>query len=119
MANTCGGNCPSNDCPSCPCGTTTSPQSISYWCSKYSWNQACCQCVVTHESSGNANAMNYNTDSSFDVGLWQINQVNWGACNGGNMPCDLNSNLNCAIDCYKWGGNTFRLWSTGPGCGCA
>lgn len=71
-----------------------------------------------HESSGNANALNYNTDSSTDVGLWQINTVNWGQCNGGNAPCDLNANLNCAIKVYGWGGNTWRLWSTAAGCGC-
>lgn len=29
------------------------------------------------ESSGNANAMNENTDGSYDVGMWQINSVNW------------------------------------------
>ena len=120
LSNTCGGNCPSNDCPSCPCGTSPSPQNIAHWCSQYSgWNQACCQCIVSHESGGNANALNYNTNGSFDVGLWQINSVNWGQCNGGQTPCNLNSNLNCAIDVWKWGGNSFRLWSTAAGCGCA
>lgn len=119
LGNTCGGNCPSNDCPSCLCGTSPSMQSISYWCSKYNWNQACCQCIVSHESGGNANAENYNTNASYDVGLFQINQVNWGQCNGGNVPCDPNQNLQCAIDVYKWGGNTFKLWSTAAGCGCA
>ena len=119
MANSCGGNCPSGGCPSCLCGTTTSPQSISFWCSKYTWNQSCCQCVMNKESGGNANALNYNTNGSYDVGLWQINQMNWGQCNGGSVPCDPTKNLNCAIDVYKWGGNTFKLWSTGAGCGCA
>jgi hypothetical protein len=120
LANTCGGNCPSNDCPGCPCGTTPSYQNIAYWCSQFSgWNQGCCQCIVSHESGGNANAANYNTDSSYDVGLWQINSVNWGQCNGGNMPCNLNQNLQCAIAVWGWGGNSFRLWSTAAGCGCA
>ena len=116
---TCGGNCPSNDCVSCPCGTTPSPQNINYWCSQYSWSQSCCQCIVNHESGGNANALNYNVDNSYDVGLFQINQVNWGQCNGGNTPCDLNANLQCAIDVWQWGGNSFRYWSTAAGCGCA
>src|SRR5262245_244007 len=74
------GNCPSNDCPSCPCGTSTSMQSISEWCGKFSgWDQGCCQCIMSHESSGNANAANYNTNGSFDVGLWQVNSVNWSS----------------------------------------
>ena len=35
------GNCPSNDCSGCPCGTTTAYQNIASWCSRFSgWNQA-------------------------------------------------------------------------------
>jgi hypothetical protein len=122
LANTCGGNCPTNYCPSCPCGTKPSYQNIAYWCAKFSgWDQACCQCIVSHESGGNANAANYNlyTDSTFDVGLWQINLVNWGVCNNGNPPCDLNANLQCAIDVWRWGGNSFHYWTTAAACGCA
>ena len=74
-ADTCGGNCPSGRCPSCPCGTTKKPVDLSAWCSKYSWNQGCCKCIATHESGGDANAMNYNTNNTFDIGLWQINSV--------------------------------------------
>lgn len=33
----------------------------------FSTQQGCCQCIMKDESSGNANAMNYNTDSTFDV----------------------------------------------------
>lgn len=116
-ANTCGGNCPSNDCPDCPCGTSPSYQDIATWCSQYGWDQRCCNCIVNHESGGNANAANYNSNGSFDVGLFQINDINWSAC-GGSAPCDLNRNLQCAIQVYKWGGNSFRLWSTAAGCGC-
>lgn len=75
LSDSCGGNCPSGKCPSCPCGTTKSVQDIAAWCGKYSWNQACCKCIVSHESGGNANSMNYNTNNTFDVGLWQINKV--------------------------------------------
>jgi hypothetical protein len=93
-SSTCGGNCPGG-CSSCPCGTSTSAQSASTWCSKYSWNQvrffsnqfmflmiqtfvmtlskAHCECIMNAESGANAHAMNQNTDGSFDVGLWQIN----------------------------------------------
>lgn len=116
--NTCGGNCPSNDCSSCPCGTSKVTVSISEWCSKYTWNQKNCQCIMTHESGGDENAVNENTNGSFDVGLWQINTVNWDSCSGGKAPCDPTTNLKCAQDVYKWGGNTWKLWSTCKVCNC-
>jgi hypothetical protein len=119
VADTCGGNCPSNDCPSCPCGTSTSYVSIDSWCGSFSgWNQACCRFIVQHESSGNAHAVNHNSNGSFDVGVWQINSVNWNDCNGGRAPCDPSSNLQCATQVWRWGGNSFRLWSTCGECGC-
>jgi hypothetical protein len=120
VADTCGGNCPSNDCPGCPCGTARSDVNIDQWCSSFSgWDQACCRCIVSHESSGNAHAANYNSwDSSYDVGVWQVNTVNWKDCSGGAAPCNPSTNLQCAIDVWRWGGNTFRLWSTCGGCGC-
>jgi hypothetical protein len=98
--------------------------------------------------AGNLNAANQNYDGSYDIGLWQINDQNWGQwyvvaarqdeisdspqlmieslltisvlhnSSGGNAPCDFNSNLNCAIKVWSWGGNSFRLWSTCSACGC-
>ena len=118
FADTCGGNCPSGRCPSCPCGTDRAMADIGEWCGKYGWNQACCRCIVSHESGGNSHAMLFNTNGSYDVGFWQINDFNWNACNGGNPPCDLQSNLNCAIKVYQWGGNTWKFWSTHSACGC-
>ena len=118
VANRCGGNCPSNDCGACQCPQTPSYQSIDAWCAKHNWNQACCRCVVTHESSGNAHAQNDNTNGSHDVGIFQINSINWPACNGGHAPCDLNQNLACAIQIYQRAGNTWSPWSTSRGCGC-
>lgn len=74
LAGNCGGNCPGNDCSSCPCGTTANHVDIASWCAKHSWNQAHCQCIISHESGGNANAVNYNAGQSsaylWDVGLW-------------------------------------------------
>ena len=75
IAQSCGGNCPSGGCPTCYCGSTTNMVSISNWCSQASWSQSCCQCIASHESGGNANAENYNTNGSYDVGLFQINNV--------------------------------------------
>eukprot|EP00742_Colponemidia_sp_Colp-10_P014478 GILJ01016450.1.p1 GENE.GILJ01016450.1~~GILJ01016450.1.p1 ORF type:complete len:142 (-),score=19.28 GILJ01016450.1:217-642(-) len=117
--DTCGGNCPSGDCPSCPCGTSPNYVDPGSACSGYSgWSQACCECIMNAESSGNANAANYNSNGSFDVGAWQINDVNWNDCAGGNAPCDINTNMNCAVDVWNWGGQTWSLWSTCGGCGC-
>ena len=117
-ADSCGGNCPSGRCPSCYCGTSKNVLDIGAWCARYGWDQGCCNCIVSHESGGNANAMNYNGDGSTDVGLWQVNTFNWNACNGGNPPCDPNQNLACAIKVYQWGGNSWKFWSTHSGCGC-
>ena len=61
--------------------------------------------------------MNYNADSSYDVGLWQINSVNWPACNNGKIPCRLDENLKCAIQIYQYGGNTWKYWTTSAFCG--
>ena len=47
FADTCGGNCPSGKCGSCPCGTSKNMADIAGWCAKYSWNQACCN-VLSH-----------------------------------------------------------------------
>jgi len=37
FANTCGGNCPSNRCPSCPCGTSANYVNIAAQCQRHSW----------------------------------------------------------------------------------
>eukprot|EP01111_Echinosteliopsis_oligospora_P005998 TRINITY_DN1986_c0_g1_i1.p1 TRINITY_DN1986_c0_g1~~TRINITY_DN1986_c0_g1_i1.p1 ORF type:complete len:162 (-),score=27.27 TRINITY_DN1986_c0_g1_i1:66-515(-) len=117
--DTCGGNCPSDDCSGCPCGTDSAYVDIPSVCSQYDgWDQGCCQCIVNAESGGNANAVNENTNGSFDVGVWQINSMNWASCNNGAAPCDVNSNMQCAIAVWQWGGNSFNLWSTCGGCGC-
>eukprot|EP01039_Chlorochromonas_danica_P001183 gene1183-1292_t len=117
-STTCSGNCPGG-CASCPCGSSSNYQDVASWCAKYSgWNQANCQCIMRAESGGNANAVNQNSGGSYDVGLWQINDMNWASCSGGGAPCDPSTNLNCARMVYQWGGNTWKLWSTCSKCGC-
>ena len=118
VANNCGGNCPSGRCTTCHCGTSQNHVDIASWCAKHNWSQACCQCVVKHESGGNAHAELHNTNGSDDVGLWQVNSMNWEQCNGDHAPCDVNQNLQCAIKVYNWGGHTWKLWSTCGACGC-
>eukprot|EP00347_Sterkiella_histriomuscorum_P009857 403339610 len=119
LANNCGGNCPSNKCDNCVCGTDQKRVNIASACSQYGgWSQRCCQCIVQHESDGNSHAILRNDDGKVDVGLWQIDSVNWGQCNGGRAPCDVGSNLNCAKQIYQWGGNNWSAWSTCGACGC-
>ena len=118
-ASTCGSNCPSKTCTSCPCGNKPLMLNIASECIKYSgWSQACCNCIASRESSGNANAMHQNPTGTLDVGLWQINQINWASCNGGAAPCSITANRNCAQKVWQWGGNTWRLWATASNCGC-
>ncbi|ELR15113.1 uncharacterized protein ACA1_215950 [Acanthamoeba castellanii str. Neff] len=119
LADRCGGNCPSNNCNSCPCGTTPAYTDVASACRRFNgWSQSCCECIIRHESGGNLHAVNHNRGGSNDVGLWQINDMNWSSCNGGHAPCDLESNLKCAIKVWGWGHNSFRLWSTCKACGC-
>ena len=114
----CGGNCPGNNCHSCPCGTTKSYVDIAAVCKRHTWTQGCCQCIVKNESGGNANAACYNTNGTFDVGVFQVNKTNWSSCSGGNPPCNVDTNLRCAIMVYNWGGKTWKFWSTASKCGC-
>jgi len=121
----CGGNCPSYDCDSeavCYCGYTSNYVDVTSLCnqgaSDVGWSVTCCQCIANAESSGNANAINDDDgETSVDVGVFQINTVNW-ACNGGNPPCDPNSNLACAEQVYQNAGGSWSPWSTASGCGC-
>ncbi|CAF2709212.1 unnamed protein product [Rotaria sp. Silwood2] len=110
----CGQNCLYSDCPStCPCGTKANYVSAASYCSQYTdWNQQCCECIVQAESKGNANAMNYNRDGTWDIGLFQINQRNFASCNSGQYPCGPQQNLACARKVWQWGGKTFKLWAT-------
>ena len=128
---TCEGNCPSDSCYQCLCGThpVTSENSLfvaSEWCSKYTWNYECCICTITAKSGLNPKASNFNlgdpiadlTDDggTEDVGLFQINSVNW-ECNNNEPPCYIVSNFKCAVDVYQWGGNTWEFWGD-TSCGC-
>jgi hypothetical protein len=60
--------------------------------------------------------MNYNSNGSFDVGVFQINQVNWKSCNGGRAPCGVDANLACAKKIYS-SRKSFAAWSTCRTCG--
>jgi len=101
------------------CGAPKFVSSIDSWCSQYSgWSAACCKCIVQNESGGDSNNCGVNSNGSHDVGLWQINTMNWPSCSAGKAPCDPNTNLGCAKKIFGWGGNTWKLWSTCSKCGC-
>ncbi|KAH3757291.1 Ctype lysozyme/alpha-lactalbumin superfamily protein [Pelomyxa schiedti] len=101
-----------------PCGSAAYTD-VPTACKKYTtWNQANCQCIANHESSGNYHACNNNTNGSLDIGLWQINDGNWASCSGGSAPCTVDTNLKCAELVYQWGSYTWKYWSTCSTCGC-
>ena len=116
----CGGNCPGGFCTNCYCGNQKNIVDIALWCSKYTWDQNCCKCIVSHESGGNSNYLHYNNfNGSYDLGLFTINSMAWNNCNSGrDPPCDLTKNLNCAIMYHQTGGNTFKFWASHAACGC-
>jgi hypothetical protein len=57
------------------------------------------------------------TNSHQDVGMWQINSMNWNMCSSGKAPCDPQVNLKCAITIWNYH-KSFKLWSTCRACGC-
>jgi len=111
-AGDCSENCPLGGCD-CLCGSTKnilSPAEVAAVCSQFSWNQANCECIISHESAGNANAVHL--DGTYDVGLFQINEWHWT-----NPPCDEQSNAAYAFSVYSHD-NTWRQWSACSACGC-
>ena len=44
--------------------------------------------------------------------------TNFVYSSGGSAPCAVSANLQCAVDVWKWGGGSFKLWSTCGGCNC-
>jgi len=81
------------------------------------WSQDCCKCVVYHESTGNLRAEDYNENHTYDVGFWAINQINWAGCSGGQPPCSIQANLECAKKIWNIYKN-WRPWSTCGKCNC-
>ena len=123
VCDLCGGNCPDDSCPTCPCGNSANKVDITDICSQYSWDHKCCECIANLESAGNANIVDYyagkddgSEGPSYDVGVFKINSFNWDECSGGLAPCDPNANLKCAQMVYDSGG--WKMWPTAAECGC-
>jgi len=129
-ADTCGGNCPRDTCDGTTCETycgSTPKQydGVAALCKDKAWFgkkpmpadfPACCQCIANIESRGNAAAMNKNKGSSWDIGLFQINTINWADCvannnNPGAALCDPTLNAACAAKVFKGAQRTFKRWA--------
>jgi len=118
-AGDCGGNCLNGSCLSCLCGKVKNMVNVQEICKRYSWNQDCCVCIANALSGGNANAIKYYEDGSYEVGVFQINQIHWRSCGGRRAPCDPEANVACAIGIYKGAANRWRPWSSPAAkCGC-
>ena len=126
-ADTCGKNCPSNKCPSCPCGTTYKIENITQMCQNYTWSQTCCICIISQVSSASRGHMTYNDDgrgfAAFGMGvfdIWEGDLKNCGvsvstACMGN----PYGSYRSCAHSLYKLFGNTWKYWGKeAKQCGC-
>ena len=116
-ASNCGGNCPNNLCPSCPCGITKKIVNLGSFCNKYNWNQVCCHCIVQKETGANANFAVYN-NGAYSVGIFKIPQMFWEHCSENKPPCDPDTNTECGIMVYNSNGNTWKAWSSARACGC-
>lgn len=67
--------------------------------------------VMEAESGGNPEAWNANNNGTLDVGLWQINSINWETC-GMSMSDLLNpyKNTDCAKILYDRADSSFTPW---------
>lgn len=67
--------------------------------------------VMRAESKGNAEAWNYNTNGTLDIGLWQINEINWDTCNMTMKDLlDPYKNTDCAKIMYDRSDESFSPW---------
>ena len=117
LADKCGGNCLSAECPECTCGNTPNYVTIEHICSKLSWNQSCCKCVLSRENGGNANAIKYTPKRNYDLGLFMINHFFWLTHQCEGHPCEPEANAKCAFEAYK-DKKSFSWMQSAAGCGC-
>ena len=118
----CNGNCPKGDCQECVCGTTNNTVDINNWCKGAKWDQACCRCIVSIISKGNANYMRNGTWGAYAVGLLGIqgNDGDYcGARENYDILCNPDAHLNCAYKLYSNYYNTWKYWQEAKACGCS
>jgi hypothetical protein len=78
LAGSCGGNCPSGSCTSCPCGSSkniVSSSTLQGYMQSAGLNTSVFLCIAQHESGLNANAMNVN-GANIVAGVFQENNNN-------------------------------------------
>lgn len=111
---TCGGNCPSNTCYSCTCGSTK--KIISPTCSGYSWNQNCCKCIISKLSGNNEHFMTL-AFGYLNIGILGIEEKDY--CTTKNNLCGYVDNKACAYKRYVEAGNDWSYWKfEAIACGC-
>jgi hypothetical protein len=112
---TCGGNCPSNSCSHCFCGSSQNYVAIDKYClMSKKWNVNCCKCVFTRLTGGNAHYM-WDTDEKYGlIGMMKIRYpLHSETCGlgSGKDLCDASVNLRCAEKIYEKEGWNHVWWS--------
>lgn len=76
--------------------------------------------IIKCESNYNPEAIHYNSNGTYDAGLFQINQLHWNKeyCPFGLRDLlDPNNNMECAYQIYLRNNKSFQAWSSlGNGC---
>ncbi len=99
---TCGGNCLSNECRSCPCGLIPKYVDIANYCSKSSlWDVNCCKCMVSSFSKGNTNFMDQDVIGNFYLGVLFITPFFQCGFKTLKDYCNPDLNFECAEMIYK------------------
>eukprot|EP01088_Endostelium_zonatum_P007662 TRINITY_DN2000_c0_g1_i1.p1 TRINITY_DN2000_c0_g1~~TRINITY_DN2000_c0_g1_i1.p1 ORF type:complete len:178 (+),score=22.07 TRINITY_DN2000_c0_g1_i1:100-633(+) len=135
---TCGGNCAVGgkcDLIGCYCGEEVliaSEALVRSLCSMYPWDVEQCVCIANKTSDFNINLINgwvYDNEPTprADVGLWQVDSVNWFRCgqhliprdklNNHTLPlmCDPYINVKCAFSVWQEV-SSFHLWKVCKQC---
>jgi hypothetical protein len=71
--------------------------------------------IIKCESNYNPEAINYNSNRTFDAGLFQINQIHWNSeyCPFGLKDLlEPGNNIECAYQIYLRHGKSFEAWSS-------
>lgn len=70
--------------------------------------------VARTESGLNPEALHYNTNGTYDVGVFQINSIHWEKCGGLKTLLDVQGNIDCAYNIWsEQGWNPWVVFNTG------
>ena len=114
---TCGGNCPTGMCSSCPCGNKTNPIDVDKFCRSYSkWDFDCCKCIVEQQNpdfnSNFCNTVNDYPRGHWECGFLPINEAFMSECKVKYLwqLCSESAILKCSTDLYEYFHNSFEAW---------